>query len=97
MHEKFSALDRTFGTNGGGCDICSANMKYLWCIFTCDPNQEKWVTPGETITIPDPIHPLDQITVLKLNYTVSDNLACSLYQSCKKCSYVTEVSAMQSS
>mmetsp|Transcript_5481 Transcript_5481/g.5436 ORF Transcript_5481/g.5436 Transcript_5481/m.5436 type:complete len:167 (+) Transcript_5481:380-880(+) len=30
------------------------------------------------------------------NFTVTNSLSCEIYQSCQKCPYVTEVSAMQS-
>src|SRR5690349_19402715 len=39
---NFIALDAIFNTNVGGCDICTINLKRLWCYFTCSPDQHKF-------------------------------------------------------
>lgn len=38
LNQKFVLIDYTMGSMGGGCDICGANMKKLWCEFTCSPD-----------------------------------------------------------
>ena len=95
MLYKFFLLDNTFGHVVGGCDICSANMKRLWCYFTCSPNQENFVAPGPQAVVPSPIDN-SPIQIMLVNFTVTNSLSCELYESCQKCPYVTEVSAMQS-
>ena len=95
MFIKYNVLDDTFGNAVGGCDICAANMKKMWCYFTCSPMQSSFVSAGKQEMTRDPAT-RQMIEVLRLNFTVTNNLACQLYQSCKKCPYVTQVSAMQS-
>jgi cbb3-type cytochrome oxidase subunit 3 len=96
MSYKYNLLDTTFGHLVGGCDICAANMKLMWCHFTCSPDQSNFVSAGPAEEVPDPISPGDYVLAMINNFTVTNNLACQIYQSCKKCPYVTEVSAMQS-
>jgi hypothetical protein len=33
---NFMSLDAVFGDD---CPVCSANLKKLWCSYTCDPNK----------------------------------------------------------
>ena len=96
MSYKFFLLDTTFGNAVGGCDICSANMKLMWCYFTCSPDQSNFVSAGPNVLIPSPVDPTTDLLIMLNNFTVTNSLACQLYQSCQKCPYVTEVSAMQS-
>lgn len=43
---NFMLLDAAFGNlEAGGCPACTANIKKLYCTFTCSPNQADWVTP----------------------------------------------------
>lgn len=43
---NFLLLDSAFGNlEAGGCPACTANIKKLYCAFTCSPNQADWVTP----------------------------------------------------
>lgn len=95
MLYKFSLLDSTFGSEVGGCDICAANLKRLWCYFTCSPNQADFVSAGPQTYVPSPIDG-HMMQIFLNNFTVTKSLACELYNSCQKCPYVTEVSAMQS-
>ncbi|CAG9321140.1 unnamed protein product [Blepharisma stoltei] len=96
MNYKFFLLDETFGHSVGGCDICAANMKYMWCQFTCNPNQAQFVQAGINEFVPNPVDPQQKIWTMLSNFTVTNSLACEIYQSCQKCPYVTQVSAMQS-
>ncbi|OMJ72846.1 hypothetical protein SteCoe_28615 [Stentor coeruleus] len=95
MLYKFSLLDSTFGSQVGGCDICAANLKRLWCYFTCSPNQADFVSAGPQAIVPSPIDG-HMMQIFLNNFTVTKSLSCELYNSCQKCPYVTEVSAMQS-
>lgn len=95
MQYKFSLLDSTFGSQVGGCDICAANLKLLWCYFTCAPNQADFVAAGPQAIVPSPIDG-HLMPIFLNNFTVTNSLSCELYNSCQKCPYVTEVSAMQS-
>jgi hypothetical protein len=42
LKNNFDALDRVFGSEFGGCDICAINLKRFWCHFTCSPDQDKF-------------------------------------------------------
>ena len=98
LNQKFVLIDYTMGSMGGGCDICGANMKKLWCEFTCSPDQSEFVFPGVQKKVQDPLNPTGpEVLVLLANFTVTSDFACALYISCKKTPYVTEVSAMHSS
>ncbi|CAG9310320.1 unnamed protein product [Blepharisma stoltei] len=96
MNYKYFLLDETFGHSIGGCDICAANMKYLWCHFSCNQLQSQFVSTGEQKYVPNPVEPSQMQLVLLMNFTVTNSLACQIYESCQKCPYVTQVSAMQS-
>lgn len=96
MNYKFFLLDETFGHSVGGCDICASNMKYMWCHFTCNSKQSQYVQAGPVKNIPNPVDPSTLIGTMLSNFTVSNSLACEIYQTCQKCPYVTQVSAMQS-
>ena len=39
MTENFKLIDNTFGSANSGCDFCAANIKRMWCEYTCSPNQ----------------------------------------------------------
>jgi hypothetical protein len=42
LRNNFLSLDSVFGTEYGGCDACSVNLKKFWCHFTCHPEQDKF-------------------------------------------------------
>jgi hypothetical protein len=42
LRDNFIALDNVFSSNYGGCDICSINLKRMYCKFTCDPDQDQF-------------------------------------------------------
>lgn len=93
---QFMELDYTFGGNNGGCDVCAANMKRFWCYFVCSPQQSDFLSIGNYTWVPNPISPGSLIQVLEINFTITMELACGMYESCKKCPYTQEVSSMQS-
>mmetsp|Transcript_9534 Transcript_9534/g.18514 ORF Transcript_9534/g.18514 Transcript_9534/m.18514 type:complete len:296 (-) Transcript_9534:60-947(-) len=98
MATRFVMIDLTMGSPSGGCDICAANMKLMWCYFTCSPNQADFVQAGPQEWVLDPTDPsrTKEDLVMLNNFTVTYATACSIYESCKKCPYVVEVSAMHS-
>lgn len=93
---KYFLIDETFGHAIGGCDICAANLKRLWCYFTCSPDQNQFVTVGSQEYVTDPTSLDQKVLALLVNFTVTADLASDIHQSCAKCPIVTEVSAMQS-
>jgi hypothetical protein len=96
LQSKWNLIDYTLGSKGGGCDVCAANMKRLWCEITCSPDQASFVDAGDQAQVPNPIFPSMKSTVMLADVTVSQELAEQLYRSCEKCPYVQEVPAMQS-
>ena len=95
---KFQLIDFTFGGGAGGCDACGANLKRLWCYFTCSPDQATFISPGPQEWVLDPMSSTPTyVLVMPINFTVTEHYACEIYNSCKKCPYAQQVSAMQSS
>jgi hypothetical protein len=94
---SYIEIDGIFGSRGDGCDHCAINLKRFWCEYACSPNQADFVkiTDGY-YPIPDPEKPGENITVQLVNITVEAQTACDLYNSCKRISFVTSVSAMGS-
>ena len=39
LNDNFKTIDLSFSHLNDGCDICSINLKRLWCDFTCHPEQ----------------------------------------------------------
>jgi len=55
--DNFKQLDGAFGGEGG-CDICSINLKRLWCEYACSPRQSDFLKVSkEYYTYPDPQKP----------------------------------------
>ncbi len=42
LRENFKLIEKMFGTDEDGCDVCAANLKRFWCEFTCNPNQRSF-------------------------------------------------------
>lgn len=57
MVRDFKTIDATFGSDGGGCDICGSNMKRFWCHYTCNPNQSDFLKVLGKINVTDPLDP----------------------------------------
>ena len=95
---KFQLIEYTFGGAVGGCDACAVNLRRLWCYFTCSPDQASFVQGGPQQLVLDPMSDVPTwVLVMPTNFTVTERYACDLYNSCKKCPYAQQVSAMQSS
>lgn len=96
MFNSFNLINYTFGSGASGCDLCGANLRRFWCYFTCSPNQANYVNAYDHIIVPDPFTPGKNVTVLNVTFKISPDTACTMYQSCKKTPYVSQVSAMNS-
>ena len=91
LSSNFQQLDNLFGSKGGGCDICSVNLKILWCLQTCDPNQSSFVSvsPAKEYIIDG-----KKIQLVPINFKINKSSNCALFKSCKKTKYASQVSAM---
>ena len=95
---KYHLIDFTFGSSVGGCDACAANLKRLWCYFTCSPNQSDFAQGGPQQFVLNPMSSTSsRVLVMPANFTLTNRYTCDLYNSCKKCPFAQSVSAMQSS
>ena len=63
------------------CPSCLRNFVNIFCYFTCDPNQSKFVyiDPNNTIKYGDK----GQRSITVANYTISHNFANGMYNSCR--------------
>ena len=94
---SYIEIDSIFGYKGGGCDHCAINLKRFWCEYACSPNQADFTqVSNEYSPVPDPQKPGQNISVQMINITVEAQSACDLYNSCKRNSFVSSVSAMGS-
>lgn len=96
MANQFSILVSTFGNDNGGCDVCAANLVRFWCKYTCDPDQRKYVQVGEPSYVTNP-QTGQPVYAVPLNFTVSDDLACSIFTSCRKTNFISQLSQTQTS
>ncbi|CAD8172772.1 unnamed protein product [Paramecium octaurelia] len=96
MISNYRSIDATFGQDGGGCDICGANLKRFWCIYTCDPNQTNFIEYTGRANVTDPSNKNRLIEVQLVSLTTKPQIACEVYSSCSRTSFVNQVSAMQS-
>ena len=92
---SYVQIDGVFGSQGGGCDICSINLKRFWCEYACSPRQDSFMTATkEFYPVPNPQKPDETVMVQKIKLTVHADTACSLFNSCKRVGFVSSVSAM---
>lgn len=84
MRTYFYAIDLAFSHISGGCDLCSAGLKRLWCHLVCSPQQDQFVSWGNSTA------------GLELEFAVTLRTALALYEVCKGSAMVTRVAAMQS-
>ena len=83
MVANFKTIDQLFGE----CEICSMNLKKFWCGFTCDPYQASFVKPYEQIEYQD------KGLILNMTMTIGGELACTLFNSCKKNSFIATLAS----
>jgi Niemann-Pick C1 N terminus len=77
---NFQLIGATFGSAAGGNGACVANMKNLWCAFTCAPDQSRFIqTNGYANMSSSGII----YEVLLTTYNLDKNWACGVFESCK--------------
>ena len=95
--DNFKQLDGAMNSAAGGCDICTINLKRLWCEYACSPRQADFLKVSkEYYTYPDPMKPGSFITGQEANLTIEATTACALFEACKRVPFVTSVSALGS-
>jgi len=95
-YENFQKIKTAFGNQGAGCDVCAANIMRFFCYYACSPDQSDWLTWLKLETIEawnDTSGKLVTMDVARVNMTFNAGQACSLFQSCSKISFLTEISA----
>jgi hypothetical protein len=101
MAENFKLLSTVFGTVGGGCDACAANLMHLWCGFVCSPRQAEFMRMHSaypsTNYRPDPMTGEDHVKVLELDVTLAKSFTCALFESCKNTAIASMSEALKSS
>lgn len=87
MYNNFKTIDSLFGD----CSLWSANIKRFWCEYTCSPYQDYFVDSFDQVLDPDV-----QEKVLIQKVRVESDVACGLYNSCKKNPFVSQLASGQS-
>lgn len=85
MRTYFYAIDLAFSRISGGCDMCAAGLKHMWCHLACSPHQEEYVSWSNS-----------SAGVIELEFAVSPRTASAVYEACKWSAMVSRVPAMQS-
>lgn len=90
MAFNYEALDAVFD---GDSSICASNLKSMWCEYACNAQKIDWldVTGETTQELPDGEHVFEEIL-----FSMNEDYACDLFQSCEKVSIIAE-SGIQSS
>jgi len=94
--ENFQKIKTAFGNQGGGCDICAANIMRFFCYYACSPDQSDWLKFWKYDQIEawnDTSGKLVTMDVARVNMTFNAQQACDLFQSCSKISFLTQISA----
>jgi len=94
--DNFQKLGTAFGNAGAGCDLCAANIRRFFCYFACDPNQSNWMSFNDYETYEiwnSTSNQVQNISVLNVSMAYNSDEACSLFGSCSKISFLTEISA----
>ena len=87
MKYNFQASDAVFA---GDCSVCAANMKKMWCSYTCDPNQGTFEYGIGTVASDY------NYNYTLVSFTVDPDYACTIFNSCKKTSFISEASISSS-
>ncbi|ETV79258.1 hypothetical protein, variant [Aphanomyces astaci] len=98
---NFKLISSVFGTAGGGCDACAANIMQLWCGLVCSPSQADFMDmhlpyPSNSFR-QDPMTGVDHVKVLEVNVNLSTPFTCGLFDSCKSTPLVSVTDALKSS
>jgi hypothetical protein len=92
LSDNFKALDQVFGSDYGGCDMCSINLKRLYCQFTCSSNQDQFLEPDGYME--SDIVPRANKTLFKIKLHLNKKMNCDLFNSCRKTKYANQLAAM---
>lgn len=96
LFTNFILINAAFGTEGGGgCPACAANLRQLWCQYTCAPNQADFVDVLGLRNMTDPAaDPPAVTTVLDVLVRMDKKTACDIYASCRDCSRARQVQTL---
>ena len=83
MHTAFHLIDLALGSVSGGCDVCAASLKRVWCHFVCSPHQSQYVSVVNTTS--------EQY----LDFAVTPATAQSLFEVCKGTPLISLIPEMQ--
>ena len=90
MTHNYQQIDSVFGKD---CPLCALNLKKLWCMYTCGPQKVEYVTglgykeigSGE-----------ERKNFTEVYFSVDEDMACTIFQSCKKVSLIAQASVQSS-
>lgn len=83
MNNNFATLNGVFGKD---CPLCAVNMKKMWCEYTCNPEQFRFIKPTGHHMDPDMKKDCTTVTV-----SLDPAMACNMFNSCKKTSYISQL------
>jgi hypothetical protein len=86
MNELYKLIDMTLGHFAGGCDVCAANMKRLWCHIVCSPEQSSFVTAFKPETAES-----SNSDALHISCNLQEKTAIDLYSSCKDSPHLQKI------
>jgi len=95
-YANFKKLETAFGNHGGGCDVCAANIERFYCYYACSPHQSDFMTfkgYKSVVVINDTTQEPVNITVADIALDLNSDYACSIFQSCSKITFLSEISA----
>jgi hypothetical protein len=85
---NFKTIDSLFGN----CAFCNTNLKRFWCEFTCHPYQKYFMNYNALIEkYPDVDFPVANLTMY-----IGNDVACDLFNACKKNPFVATLASGQS-
>ncbi|CAI2371284.1 unnamed protein product [Moneuplotes crassus] len=87
MYNNFKTIDSLFGN----CLICSINLKRFWCEYTCSPYQFYFLDSHSQVRVDDVDYP-----VLNQTMRMGNDVACGIFESCKKNPFVASLASGQS-
>ena len=82
MTHSFTQIDSVFGSD---VSMCGVSMKKFWCEYTCSPKQSEFTKGTGQKTV-------GKNTYTEVQFSVNEDTACTLYQSCTKTSLISQAS-----
>ena len=80
IQHNYAVIDAVFGND---VPLCAVNLKKLYCEVACSPNKANFVNGTGMVKQPGTGRDLTAVT-----YSVDEDVACTLFQSCKKVSLI---------